>query len=144
MRKLVWRTVVVAVLACAVLLAWRFVRIPELPPRPQADMATVKEDLLKFARAERAFYASAGRYAAMNELRTEGLLSLPPETRWPYSYFVVMPGAKRFVVVAMGQGVMGARPLALAVDEKLDMRELEGRDFPPPHGKQRLRIMKIT
>ncbi|MGH9523967.1 MAG: hypothetical protein ACRD3E_15705, partial [Terriglobales bacterium] len=72
MRKAILRAVVVAMVAWAALLAWRYARIPALPPRPQADMGTVKEDLLVFARAERAFYASAGRYAEMHELRTAG------------------------------------------------------------------------
>lgn len=144
MRKALVRATVVAVLAWAALLAWRFVRVPELPPRPQADIGTVKEDLLNFARAERAFYATSGRYAAMGELRTQGLLSLPPQTRWPYSYYVVVRAPERFVVVAMGQAAMGARPLALAIDEKMNMQELDSNDFPPPHGRQRLRITKTT
>ena len=134
----------VMLVAWAALLAWKYERIPALPPRPQADMATVKQDLLVFARAERAFYASSGRYAEMHELRTQGLLTLPPEMRWPYSYYVVMPTSKRFVVVAMGQGAMGARPLALAIDEKMDMRELDASDFPAPRGKRRQRMMRTT
>ena len=142
MRKALLWTIGVSVLVSAGLLVWRFVRVPELPPRPQADIGTVKEDLLNFARAERAFYATSGRYAAMTELRTQGLLSLPPLTRWPYSYYVVVRAPQRFVVVAMGQAAMGARPLAMAIDEKMDMKELDSSDFPPPHGKQRLRITK--
>lgn len=144
MRKAIWRAVVIAVLAWAALLAWKYERIPELPPRPQADMGTIKQDLLLFARAERAFYASAGRYAAMHELRTQGLLSLPPETRWPYSYYVVTPSPKQFVVIAMGQTRMGARPLALAIDDKMNMRELDSNDFPPPASKRHERMMRTT
>ena len=144
MRKAIRRAVLVAIVVWAALLAWRYERIPALPPRPQADMGTVKQDLLEFARAERAFYASSGRYAEMHELRTQGLLTLPPEMRWPYSYYVMTPSPKRFVVIAMGQTRMGARPLALAIDEKMDMRELDSSDFHGPHGKRRQRMMRTT
>lgn len=143
MHKRLAVTVVLVALAWSGLLAWRMVRLEKLPPRPQADMGTIKQDLLLFARAEKAYYASSGHYAPMSELRTAGLLSLPPETRWPYSYYVVVRGPG-FVVVAMAQGPLGARPLALAVDEKMDMHELDPHDFPGPRHHRAVWNTRIT
>lgn len=142
-RRLVLALTVV-VLGCAVLLAWRGTRLEQLPPRPQADMGVIKQDLLVFARAERAFYASAGRYAPMAELRSEGLLSLPPEMRWPYSYYVIVRGPKGFVIVAMAQSALGGRPLALAIDENMDMHELDPHDFPGPRHHRSAWNMRVT
>jgi hypothetical protein len=138
------RAVVVVVLAWAVMLAWRWLRVEQLPPRPIADVGTVKQDLLVFARAERAYYASAGHYAPMEELRTVGLLSLPPEMRWPYSYYVVVRGPERFVVIAMSQGQARGGPLALAVDEQMNMRELDRDSFPAPRHHRRRRLTLAT
>ena len=121
----------VAVLGVLALVGWNAERVLPLPPRPQADLGTIKSDLLVFARAERAYFASAGRYAPMKELRTHGLLSLPPDTRWPYRYSIVVTAPDTFVIVAMSQKLDGARPAALAVDEQMNMRQLD-----PHHGRQ--------
>lgn len=125
-----WRHIaigaVVAVLAFAGVSAWKIVHVPQLPPRPLADVGEVKSDLFEYARAERAFYASKGRYASMQELRSQGLISVPPDIRWPYFYSIHTPAPDRFVIVAIAKGPFGSRPIALAIDEKMDMRELRG------------------
>ena len=123
MRRRYGIAVLVAVLGVLLFVGWKMERVLPLPPRPQADLGTVKSDLFVFARAERAYFASAGRYAPMSELRTNGLLSLPPDTRWPYRYSIVVTAPDTFVIVAMSQNLDGGRPVALAIDEHLNMRE---------------------
>lgn len=115
----------IAVLAYGVLAGWRVLRIPQLPPRPLADMGDVKSDLFKYARAERAFYASNGRYAAMDELRSRGLLTIPPDIRWPYFYSIHTLAPDRFVIVAMAEGPFGSRPIALMIDDSFNMRQFD-------------------
>jgi hypothetical protein len=127
MRRRFGIAVLVAVLGVLVFVGWKMERVLPLPPRPQADLGTVKSDLFVFARAERAFFASSGHYAPMTELRTNGLLSLPPDTRWPYRYSIVVTAPDTFLIMAMSQNLDRARPAALAIDEQMNMRE-----FHPP------------
>ena len=135
MRIRLGTAAVVVLLGCCVWFAWRRERLPELPPhRPQmADMGTIKSDLIAFAAAERAFYASSGHYAAMSELRGKGLLTLPPDTRWPYSYYIAVPAPGKFFVVAVSEGLPGGRPVAMAMNEDMVMRKFDPRELPGPH-----------
>ena len=128
MRRQVLIGALVVVLVFGLVTAWRMLRTPDPPPTPQpqlADLGTVKSDLFIFARAERAFFAATGRYAAMSELRSHGLLSLPPVTRWPYSYYIAVPQPGRFFIVAVAQGPPEGRPVALAMNEQMEMRQFE-------------------
>jgi hypothetical protein len=127
--------VLVVLLGYIGFLAWRAEHIPALPARPQhqlADFGAVKSDLFVFARAERAFYASVGRYASMQELRSEGLLSLPPDIRWPYFYSIHTPAPDRFVIVAIAQGPFGARPIAITIDDDFKMQQFDAHHWQRP------------
>jgi hypothetical protein len=139
MRLRIGTALVVVLVGYLAYVAWRHEHMPAMPSYPShplADLGAVKSDLFVFARAERAFYASVGRYAQMGELRAEGLLSLPPDTRWPYSYYVYMPAPHRFFVVAVGLGPLGGRPVALAIDEHMDMRKFEPTYPEGPHRRR--------
>ena len=132
----------VAVLAYGGLVGWRMFRTPQLPPRPLADMGDVKADLFDYARAERAFYASTGRYATMDELRSKGLLSVPPDVRWPYFYSIHTPAPDRFVIIAMAQGPFGSRPIALSIDDNFNMRQFDSHKW--RHPRRRSRATRLT
>ena len=139
MRRAIGLGALVAVLAYGCLAGWRALRNP-LPPRPQpqlADRGLVKSDLLLYARAECAFYASSGRYASMDELRAKGLLSLPPDTRWPYRYLIAVPAPDAFVIVAMPQSTEDGRAKALSIDEEMNMREIDPHPGSPHHRRHR-------
>src|SRR5512133_3351599 len=87
--------------------AWRFTRTSLIPPhlpRPVADPGIIKADLLNFARAEQAYFAMAGHYAEIEELRAKGLLTLPPNARWPYAYSIYLMSPDKFAIVAMATG----------------------------------------
>jgi hypothetical protein len=119
--------------------AWRTERLPALPhPHPAlADLGVMKSDLFVYARAERAFYGSTGRYASMHELRSAGLITLPPDTRWPYRYTIVVPDANTFLIVAMSQGPVNGRLVAFTIDDKMDVREFNPHPTPDrPHNRR--------
>lgn len=140
MRRGILIGAVLGVFAFCCFAAWQSFRTP-MPPRPQpqlADRGMVKSDLLLYARAERAFYASLGRYAAMEELRAKGLLSLPPDTRWPYRYMISVPAPDAFVVVALPQSTEGGRAKALSIDEEMNMRVIDPHPAAPYHRRHRL------
>jgi hypothetical protein len=136
MRRGIVIGALVAVLAFSVIVGWRMLRMQPLPPRPLADVGAVKSDLFVFAKAERAFYASTGRYATMEQLRSEGLLSLPPDIRWPYFYSIHRPTPDRFVIVAMAEAPSGSRPIALMIDDKFDMRQFDSHRWHHPDGRR--------
>ncbi len=99
-------------------------------------MGDVKSDLFEYARAERAFYASKGRYATMPELRSQGLLSVPPDIRWPYFYSIHTPAPDRFVIIAMAKGPFGSRPIALSIDDNFNMRQFDSHHWRHPQRRR--------
>jgi hypothetical protein len=139
--------IIVLVLAFAYcgFVLWRLLRIPTPPishPAPRAaDLDAVKGDLCRLARAERAFFGATGHYAPENELRSNGDLTLPHGTRWPYHYGIYVPVPNRFVIVATTYGPLEKRPPALLIDADLQictatsiMPHFIGRlDSPPQH-----------
>ena len=126
MRARVAVLVFVLAMFTAGVAAWRFARASLLPPnlpRPVADQGVIKSDLFNFARAEHAYFAMSGHYAEMDELRAKGLLTLPPNARWPYFYSIYVIGSNRFAIVAMASGPLSGRPVALVIDDALRMRK---------------------
>ena len=144
MRRYVVIGAVLGIVAFGLIAGWRMVRTPALPPRPLADMGDVKSDLFVFARAERAFYASSGRYASMDELRSRGLLTLPPEVRWPYFYSVHTPTPDRFVIVAMAKGPFGSRPIALSIDDNFNMRQFDSHRWKHPERRRAANRLRFS
>ena len=55
-------------------------------PRTTIDVTGVKNDLIVLANAERRYYATEGKYASIDELRTHGDISMPSNNRGPFSY----------------------------------------------------------
>ena len=134
MRARVAVLVFVAAFFAAAMGAWRFDRVSLMPPhlpRPVADPGKIKSDLLEFARAEHAYFAMTGHYADLDELRSKGLLTLPPSARWPYAYSIYVMPADRFAVVAMATGPIAGRPAALVMDDALRMHK-----YTPPEGRR--------
>lgn len=144
MRRAILIGTLVAVVAYGAIAGWREFRTPQLPPRPLADMGAVKADLFEYARAERAFYASSGRYATMQELRSEGLLSLPPDVRWPYFYSIHTPAPDRFVIIAMAKGPFGSRPIALSIDDNFNMQQFDPHKWRHPEHRRASRQARYS
>jgi hypothetical protein len=105
-------------------LLWRLER--RMPPgitHPlpvAADAGLVKADLCRIARAQRAFFASVGRFASTHELSSNGDFSVHTQGRWPYTYNVYNPSPVCFVVVAStaGTALAGQSP-AITVDDSM-------------------------
>lgn len=55
-------------------------------PTGTPDLIGVKNDLLSIAQAERAYGAIHGKFVSIDELRSEGSLSMTRERRGPYTY----------------------------------------------------------
>ncbi len=143
MRVRLGTAVVVVILGYAAFLAWRMERLPA-PPQPApvlADLGTIKSDLFVYARAERAYFAATGRYATMQELRSDGLVSLPPDIRWPY-FYSIRTAPDRFVIVALAKGPFGSRPIAITIDDAFNMRRFDAHQWPHPEPRHRRSAMR--
>ena len=55
-------------------------------PRTTIDVTGVKNDLIALANAERRYYATEGKYASIDELRSHGDISMPSNNRGPFTY----------------------------------------------------------
>jgi hypothetical protein len=85
------------------------------------DVATIKADLCRLARAEKAFLASTGHYASEGELHEDVNTDLPQDDRMPYHYRIVLPVPESFVIVASALETSEGRLPAFVVDERLQL-----------------------
>lgn len=55
-------------------------------PRATVDIVGVRNDLISIANAERRYFASNGKYASLDDLISNGDLSMQSPRRGPYAY----------------------------------------------------------
>ncbi|MGH9600842.1 MAG: hypothetical protein ACRD24_00520 [Terriglobales bacterium] len=91
-------------------------------PRATIDVASVKNDLIALANAERRYFAAEGRYASIDELRSHGDISMPSNSRGPFTYSAeVSESGFRIVATYTGPPGPGA-PQSLSIDETMQIR----------------------
>lgn len=90
-------------------------------PRQTIDVTGVKSDLIAIAQAERRYFATEGRYAPIDELRTHGDISLPTNGRGPFTYSAEV-SETGFRIVATYAGAPGAGAAQnLSIDETMQI-----------------------
>ena len=91
-------------------------------PRSTIDVAGVKNDLIALANAERRHFAAEGKYVSIDELRSNGDISMPSNGRGPYSYSAETSDTG-FRVTATYSGPPNAGvPRALSIDETMQLK----------------------
>src|SRR5438093_9034889 len=85
-------------------------------PETTIAVTAVRNDLLAIANAERQYFASNGKYASLDELRTGGDITIP--TRANYSYSAETTGST-FKIIAVYSGPDARAPKRLTVDETM-------------------------
>jgi hypothetical protein len=85
-------------------------------PQTTIDVTAVRNDLLGIANAERRYWASKGKYATLDELRTGGDISIPTRASYSYSAQTTETG---FKIVAVYSGPDPKAPKRIAVDETM-------------------------
>jgi hypothetical protein len=85
-------------------------------PQTTIDVTAVRNDLLGIANAERRYFASNGKYASLDELRTGGDISIPTRANYSYSAQTSETG---FKIVAVYSGPDPKAPKRLTVDETM-------------------------
>ena len=89
-------------------------------PRATIDTVGVKNDLMAIANAERRRLASDGKYVSLDELRSNGDISMPSNTRGPYTYSVETSDSG-FRLVATYSGPDEKAPRSISIDQTMQI-----------------------
>ena len=89
-------------------------------PRATIDTVGVKNDLVAIANAERRRMASDGKYVSLDELRSNGDISMPGNTRGPYTY-TVETSDSGFRAVATYAGPDEKAPKSWSIDQTMQI-----------------------
>lgn len=91
-------------------------------PRATIDVVGVKNDLIALGNAERRHFAAEGKYVSIDELRANGDISMPSNSRGPYSYSAETSDSG-FRVTATYSGPPDAGvPRSLSIDETMQVK----------------------
>jgi len=91
-------------------------------PRATIDVVGVKNDLIALANAERRHFAAEGKYVSIDELRSSGDISMPSNSRGPYSYSAETSDTG-FRITATYSGPPDAGvPRTLSIDETMQVK----------------------
>jgi hypothetical protein len=92
-------------------------------PQATIDITGVKNDLNAIAQAERRYWATNSKYVSIDDLRSNGDISMAKNGRGQYEYSAVF-GDNNFRIVATfnGEPVSGV-PHSLSIDESMVLRE---------------------
>jgi hypothetical protein len=89
-------------------------------PKTTIDVVGVRNELMVIANAERRRLASDGKYVSLDDLRSNGDISMPSNTRGPYTY-TVETSEVGFVVRATYSGADSSAPRAISVDQTMQL-----------------------
>jgi hypothetical protein len=89
-------------------------------PKTTIDIVGVRNDLMVIANAERRRLASDGKYVSLDDLRSNGDISMPSNTRGPYTYSVEVNDTG-FVVKAIYSGADASAPRSITVDQTMQL-----------------------
>lgn len=91
-------------------------------PRATIDITGVKNDLLRMAQAERAFWAINNRYASLEDLQASGDLTVDPQRgREGYTYSATY-AEQTFTITATYSGSAAAMP-SISIDQTMQLTE---------------------
>jgi hypothetical protein len=92
-------------------------------PRATVDLIGVKNDLLAMAQAERAHNALHGDYVSLDDLRSQGELTMTRTNRGPYTYSSEI-SAGSFRIVATYSGPEGSGlPHTFSIDPSMQISQ---------------------
>jgi hypothetical protein len=89
-------------------------------PKTTIDVVGVRNDLMVIANAERRRLASDGKYVSLDDLRSNGDISMPSNTRGPYTYTVEINDTG-FLVKAIYSGADSSAPRSISVDQTMQL-----------------------
>lgn len=90
-------------------------------PKTTIDVTGARNDLIAIANAERRYWATNSKYVSLDELRSNGDISLATNGRGGYAY-TVETSESGFKVVATYGGPDANAPKRLSVDETMTVK----------------------
>jgi len=92
-------------------------------PMATVDLIGVRNDLLAMAQAERAYAAIHSEYVSLDELRSQGELTMTRNNRGPYTYSAELSqGSFRIVATYNGPESSGM-PKTLSIDPSMQISQ---------------------
>jgi hypothetical protein len=92
-------------------------------PSATVDLMGVRSDLLAIAQAERSHAALNGGYVSLDELRSDGDLTMSRERRGPYTYSVEFNDSNFHVVAAYSGAENSGLPKTVSVDQSMQVTQ---------------------
>ena len=89
------------------------------PPTAVIEVTGVRNDLIAIANAERRYFASAGKYATLEELRATNDITIANRANYMYSAEI---GDTPFKIIAPYSGEDPHAPKRISMDESMDMK----------------------
>ena len=90
-------------------------------PKTTIDTVGVRNDLMAIANAERRRMASDGKYVSLDELRSNGDINMPSNSRGPFNY-AVETSETGFRVTATYSGPNAKAVKVISIDENLQVK----------------------
>jgi hypothetical protein len=91
-------------------------------PRATVDLIGVKNDLLAIAQAERSHGALQGSFVSIDELRSQGDLTMSRNSRGPYTYSADV-SAGSFRILATYTGADPGMPKTISIDQSMQISQ---------------------
>ena len=91
-------------------------------PRSTIDVVGVKSDLIALANAERRHFASEGKYVSIDELRSNGDISMPTNHRGPYTYEAETSDTSFRITATYSGPANPDVPRTLSIDETMQVK----------------------
>lgn len=120
----------VALLAVLAVGAWYYMRQTQTVmsggtgnPTATVDLMGVRNDLLAMAQAERSHHALKGSYVSLDQLRSEGDLTMTRTSRGPYSYSAEVSDSSFRVVATYSGPENAAMPKTLSIDQTMEISQ---------------------
>jgi hypothetical protein len=92
---------------------------PGRSPSRTIDVTAVRNDLIAIANAERRYFATNGKYASLDELRSNGDIQVPSRASYTYS---AETSDSRFTIIATYTGADPNAPKRISLDETMTVK----------------------
>jgi len=94
-----------------------------VPPKQMIDVVGVKTDLVAIAQAERAYLASHGSYASIDQLEQDGAINFSGAGRRGYNYTADVSDGQHFRITAAPSDPAKTGWPTLWVDENMEVTQ---------------------
>ena len=92
-------------------------------PQATIELAGVRNDLTAIAQAERRYWVTNSKYASIDELRTNGDISMPKNGRGPYQYSADYSDNDFRITATYNGPPSPGVPKTFTIDETMNLRE---------------------